>query len=155
MLTHEYWPASVTLVSLMMSFLFLPSSLICTLHVSYSRLEESFSREFKAKKAKRKSINTHLLSGTISWSPLNHFTSPPASSSSQTSVNVSFSTSCCDFNTFTNLYGYSAQRKRTSFLFFFSDWTILIEKNFYFFSFFTIETHLLRLEPFQFCPSVC
>lgn len=60
LLTHEYWPASVTLVSLMMSFLFLPSSLICTLHVSYSRLEETgiFFSRIRSEKGKKK-INRH------------------------------------------------------------------------------------------------
>lgn len=125
----------------MMSFLFLPSSLICTLHELFpirKKKKKSFFTNLKKRKGRRLINNSHLLSGTISWSPLNHFTSPPASSNSQTSVNVSFSTSCCDFNTFTNLYGYSAQRKRTKFFFLFqvigSRRILIFEKNFFFFS---------------------
>lgn len=64
----------------------------------------------------------YLLSATISWSPLNHLTSPPSSSNSQTSVNVSFSTSCWDFSTFTNLYGYSVQRDEHVTFHFFKKW---------------------------------
>lgn len=138
-----------------MSFLFLPSSLICTLHVSYSRLEETriFFSRIRSEKGEKK-INRH--------SPLVRYdllvTFEPFYLSAGI-VQLADQRQRFFFNEllrFQHLHEFvrvfCAEETNKFSLFLFRLENFNWEE---FLLLFTIETHLLLLEPFQFCPSVC